>query len=97
MVLPSKWTSTSESYVFVIENYKRNQNRFSHIKWDRESSDRKSKLKPEGDISQRRDLSVSQRRDLSVIIMTSLGILKKIVESTNSFMVEHGYCRYHFW
>lgn len=89
MVLPSKWTSTSESYVFVIENYKRNQNRFSHIKWDRESSDRKSKLKPEGDIS--------QRRDLSVIIMTSLGILKKIVESTNSFMVEHGYCRYHFW
>jgi len=88
-VLPSKWTSTSESYVFVIENYKRNQNRFSHIKWDRESSDRKSKLKPEGDIS--------QRRDLSVIIMTSLGILKKIVESTNSFMVEHGYCRYHFW
>lgn len=89
MVLPSKWTSTSESYVFVIENYKRNQNRFSHIKWDRESTDRKSKLKPEGDIS--------QRRDLSVIIMTSLGILKKIVESTNSFMVEHGYCRYHFW
>jgi hypothetical protein len=89
VVLPSKWTSTSESYVFVIENYKRNQNRFSHIKWDRESSDRKSKLKPEGDIS--------QRRDLSVIIMTSLGILKKIVESTNSFMVEHGYCRYHFW
>jgi hypothetical protein len=89
VVLPSKWTSTSESYVFVIENYKRNQNRFSHIKWDRESTDRKSKLKPEGDIS--------QRRDLSVIIMTSLGILKKIVESTNSFMVEHGYCRYHFW
>jgi hypothetical protein len=89
VVLPSKWTSTSESYVFVIENYKRNQNRFSNIKWDRESSDRKSKLKPEGDIS--------QRRDLSVIIMTSLGILKKIVESTNSFMVEHGYCRYHFW